>query len=182
MYSSRASGINDSLSFPEPQLLCAASVANDDRLGNFCCGNCLAVNAESVCFDVISYAGITRFRFKGMISASAATAEAPQSICFNITPPVKKSRGGSACFYLLFANARIATPIRTAASAMDFFPLFFSWNQILPIVKATIQFDRRTSERMGLVLLRHIPAMIRLVRRTEPRLSLKEDITYKLDE
>ena len=31
-------------------------------------------------------------------------------------------------------------------------------------------------------LLRHIPAMIRLVRRTEPRLSLKEDITYKLDE
>ena len=34
----------------------------------------------------------------------------------------------------------------------------------------------------GLVLLRHIPAMIRLVRRTEPRLSLKEDITYKLDE
>lgn len=34
----------------------------------------------------------------------------------------------------------------------------------------------------GLVLLKHIPAMIRLVRRTEPRLSLKEDITYKLDE
>jgi glycerol-3-phosphate acyltransferase PlsY len=34
----------------------------------------------------------------------------------------------------------------------------------------------------GLVLLRHIPAMIRLVRRAEPRLSLKEDITYKLDE
>ena len=34
----------------------------------------------------------------------------------------------------------------------------------------------------GLVLLRHIPAMVRLVRRTEPRLSLKEDITYKLDE
>ena len=35
---------------------------------------------------------------------------------------------------------------------------------------------------VGLVLLRHIPAMIRLVRREEPRLSLKEDITYKLDE
>ena len=34
----------------------------------------------------------------------------------------------------------------------------------------------------GLVLFKHIPAMIRLVRRTEPRLSLKEDITYKLDE
>ena len=34
----------------------------------------------------------------------------------------------------------------------------------------------------GLVLLRHIPALVRLVRRTEPRLSLKEDITYKLDE
>jgi len=34
----------------------------------------------------------------------------------------------------------------------------------------------------GLVLLKHIPAMIRLVRGAEPRLSLKEDITYKLDE
>ena len=34
----------------------------------------------------------------------------------------------------------------------------------------------------GLVLFKHIPAMIRLVLRTEPRLSLKEDITYKLDE
>jgi glycerol-3-phosphate acyltransferase PlsY len=34
----------------------------------------------------------------------------------------------------------------------------------------------------GLVFLRHIPSVIRLLRRTEPRLSLKEDITYKLDE
>jgi len=34
----------------------------------------------------------------------------------------------------------------------------------------------------GLVFLRHIPSVIRLFRRTEPRLSLKEDITYKLDE
>ena len=34
----------------------------------------------------------------------------------------------------------------------------------------------------ALVLLKHIPAMIRLVRGAEPRLSLKEDITYKLDE
>ena len=34
----------------------------------------------------------------------------------------------------------------------------------------------------ALVLLKHVPAMIRLVRRTEPRLSLEEDITYKLDE
>ena len=34
----------------------------------------------------------------------------------------------------------------------------------------------------ALVLVKHIPAMIRLVRRVEPRLSLKEDITYKLDE
>ena len=34
----------------------------------------------------------------------------------------------------------------------------------------------------ALVLVKHIPAMIRFVRRAEPRLSLKEDITYKLDE
>ena len=35
---------------------------------------------------------------------------------------------------------------------------------------------------VSLVFLRHIPAVIRLIRRTEPRLSFKEDITYKLDE
>lgn len=34
----------------------------------------------------------------------------------------------------------------------------------------------------ALVLLKHIPAMIRFVRGAEPRLSLEEDITYKLDE
>ena len=34
----------------------------------------------------------------------------------------------------------------------------------------------------ALVLLRHIPAMIRCVRGADPRLSLEEDITYKLDE
>ena len=34
----------------------------------------------------------------------------------------------------------------------------------------------------ALVLVKHVPAMIRLMRRTEPRLSLEEDITYKLDE
>ena len=34
----------------------------------------------------------------------------------------------------------------------------------------------------ALVLVKHIPAMIRFVRRAEPRLSLREDITYKLDE
>ena len=34
----------------------------------------------------------------------------------------------------------------------------------------------------ALVLLYHIPALVRLVNRTEPRLSLEKDITYKLDE
>lgn len=34
----------------------------------------------------------------------------------------------------------------------------------------------------ALVLVKHVPAMIRLMRRTEPRLSLEKDITYKLDE
>ncbi len=34
----------------------------------------------------------------------------------------------------------------------------------------------------ALVFIKHIPAIVRLFRRTEPRLSLEEDITYKLDE
>ena len=33
-----------------------------------------------------------------------------------------------------------------------------------------------------LVLIKHIPAMIRVLRKSEPRLSFAEDITYKLDE
>ncbi len=34
----------------------------------------------------------------------------------------------------------------------------------------------------GLVILRHIPSIVRIFRRTEPRLSYEKDITYKLDE
>ena len=34
----------------------------------------------------------------------------------------------------------------------------------------------------ALVFVRHIPAVIRLFRRTEPRMSYEKDITYKLDE
>ena len=34
----------------------------------------------------------------------------------------------------------------------------------------------------ALILVKHIPAIVRLFRGTEPRLSWKEDITYKLDE
>ena len=41
---------------------------------------------------------------------------------------------------------------------------------------------RLTLMTAGLVFLKHIPAILRLFRRTEPRLSLEEDITYKLDE
>ena len=34
----------------------------------------------------------------------------------------------------------------------------------------------------GLVLIRHIPSLVRLFRGNEPRLSFEKDITYKLDE
>ena len=34
----------------------------------------------------------------------------------------------------------------------------------------------------GLVILRHIPSLVRLFRGNEPRLSFEKDITYKLDE
>ena len=34
----------------------------------------------------------------------------------------------------------------------------------------------------GLVLLRQLPAIVRILRRREPRLSFEQDITYKLDE
>ncbi|MBQ9684935.1 MAG: glycerol-3-phosphate acyltransferase [Oscillospiraceae bacterium] len=34
----------------------------------------------------------------------------------------------------------------------------------------------------ALVVIRHIPALIRVFRRTEPKLSFEQDITYKLDE
>ena len=34
----------------------------------------------------------------------------------------------------------------------------------------------------ALVLIKHIPALIRILRRSEPRLGFAKDITYKLDE
>ena len=41
---------------------------------------------------------------------------------------------------------------------------------------------RLTLMTAGLVLLQHIPAIVRIFRRTEPRLSFEKDITYKLDQ
>ena len=41
---------------------------------------------------------------------------------------------------------------------------------------------RLTLMTAGLVLIRHIPAIVRIFRRTEPRLSFEKDITYKLDQ
>ena len=35
---------------------------------------------------------------------------------------------------------------------------------------------------VGLVFLRHIPSLLRLLRKKEPRLSFEQDISYKLDE
>ena len=34
----------------------------------------------------------------------------------------------------------------------------------------------------GLVLVRHIPSIYRIRKRTEPQLSFQEDISYKFDE
>ena len=60
---------------------------------------------------------------------------------------------------------------------------------IIPIIVGSLLLGIRGHADVGrvfagfvLVLLKHIPALIRFVRRTEPRLSLEEDITYKLDE
>ena len=41
---------------------------------------------------------------------------------------------------------------------------------------------RLTLMTAGLVILRHIPSIVRIFRHTEPRLSYEKDITYKLDE
>ncbi len=41
---------------------------------------------------------------------------------------------------------------------------------------------RLTLMTAGLVLIRHIPSLVRLFRGNEPRLSFEKDITYKLDE
>ena len=41
---------------------------------------------------------------------------------------------------------------------------------------------RLTLMTAGLVIVKHIPSIVRILRRTEPRLSYEKDITYKLDE
>ena len=110
-------------------------------------------------------------------------------------PALYGFRGGHASIAMIVAalcagtSVGIATAVATAVviGLSRYLSLGTIAGAVVYIMVAVLAVDDALLLRLalmtaGLVLFKHIPAMIRLVRHTEPRLSLKEDITYKLDE
>ena len=110
-------------------------------------------------------------------------------------PALYGFRGGHASIAMIVAalcagtSVGIAAAVATAAviGLSRYLSLGTIAGAVVYIMVAVLAVDDALLLRLalmtaGLVLFKHIPAMIRLVLRSEPRLSLKEDITYKLDE
>lgn len=104
-------------------------------------------------------------------------------------------RGGHACIALIMAafgvgtsvGAAVMIAVALAVGATRYLSLGAMGGAVMFVMVSVLAVDDRLLLRLALftavlVLLRHVPALIRLFRKTEPRLSLKEDITYKLDE
>ena len=78
-----------------------------------------------------------------------------------------------------------------AALAALWFSRYYSLTALvcalLLVITAVLMIDDPLTIRLslmtgGLVLLFHIPSIPRILRRTEPRLSFEQDISYKFDE
>ena len=110
-------------------------------------------------------------------------------------PVFYRFRGGHACIALSvagFAAGRsvgAAVLVATAAVfAVTRYPSVGALaGAVVCVMVSVLAVDNALRLRLalltaGLVLIRHIPSVVRLLRHTEPRLSFEEDITYKLDE
>lgn len=81
--------------------------------------------------------------------------------------------------------------VAVVAAAVTWFSKYLSLGAIagalVLIATAVLVVDQQTTMLLGvligvLVLVRHIPAILRLTRHREPRLSFREDLSYKFDE
>lgn len=110
-------------------------------------------------------------------------------------PAIYTFRGGSAAIALIVAGCAVDMSAGIAAGVVMLAVIFLSRYISLGVfagaaivaVVAVLLVDDSLMMRLALftaalVAIRHIPALIRILRRAEPRLSFAEDITYKLDE
>ena len=91
----------------------------------------------------------------------------------------------------LFISPSIGALMLAAALAALWFSRYYSLTalvcELLLVITAVLMIDDPLTIRLslmtgGLVLLFHIPSIPRMLRRTEPRLSFEQDISYKFDE
>jgi len=110
-------------------------------------------------------------------------------------PAIYRFRGSHASVAMIVAASTAATSVGVAAAVVTaamialtrYLSLGTLAGMVVYVMVAVLAVDDPLLLRLALltaalVLVKHIPAIIRLIRRTEPRLSWKEDITYKLDE
>ena len=110
-------------------------------------------------------------------------------------PALYHFRGNHASLALAIAAFSVETSIGAAAMVMLVFvaavtrylTLGTVMEAVVCMLVAVLVVDDALILRLllmtaALVLIWHIPSVIRIFRRKEPRLSLQEDITYKLDE
>ena len=110
-------------------------------------------------------------------------------------PAIYVFRGGNAAIALIVAacavdmSAGIAAGIFMLAviTLSRYISLGVIAGSVICAVVAVLLVDDSLLMRLvmfsaALVLIKHIPALIRVIRKSEPRLSFERDITYKLDE
>jgi len=110
-------------------------------------------------------------------------------------PAIYRFRGSHASVAMIVAASTAATSVGVAAAVVTagvialtrYLSLGTLAGMVAYVMVAVLAVEDPLLLRLALltaalVFVKHIPAIIRLIRRTEPRLSWKEDITYKLDE
>ncbi len=110
-------------------------------------------------------------------------------------PAIYIFRGGSAAIAMIVAGCAADISVGIAAGFVMLAVIVLSRYVSLGVfagaaiyaVIGVVMLDESIMLRLalitaGLVLIKHIPALIRVLGKKEPRLSFKEDITYKLDE
>ena len=104
-------------------------------------------------------------------------------------------RGSHAIFPLVlmgfFVEVSIGIALLVVAIAAVWLSRYYSLGAIgcalVMIITAVLMVDDPLTIRLGviaaaLVLFYHLPAMLRMLKKTEPRLSFEQDISYKFDE
>ena len=110
-------------------------------------------------------------------------------------PAMYRFRGSHASVAMIVAASTAASSVGIAAAVVTagvialtrYLSLGTLAGMVVYVMVAVLAVDDSLLLRLALltaalVFIKHIPAIVRLFRGTEPRLSWKEDITYKLDE